>query len=397
MQACTVQSQSVSAGVASSVCLRIDGRAVVQCDGREATVPELESGINYIDFSVGSDVAIFLRSDGQIVQVGPDVSPDEVPYRPEELQEGIRYTQVSAGFAHMVLLRSDGCAVACGENFDGQCDIPEAAEGLHYTQVAAGTQHTVLLQSDGRAVAFGGIVDKVTYGDDGSCNLPEPDEGTFYIQASASDKTALLRSDGCAVVPRDVMSDALGRTLPGNEYYCVLKPNAGITYSQVSAGGTHVVLLQSDGRVVSVGGGNALRLTELEAAGIYTEVSAGQTHTILVRSDGRVVAFGYDVPDGFSSINGVQVGFQTVSVPLMVLNLIVDRSKSTAADRRTLACHAVSGRLLGHADVSLNIRPHRLLHQVARACGVSEHILSLRLFLHGRPLHASKTLAEILI
>jgi hypothetical protein len=43
--------------------------------------------------------------------------------------------------------------VACGDNFDGQRDVPAIEGGAAYTQVAAGIQHTVLLRSDGSAVA----------------------------------------------------------------------------------------------------------------------------------------------------------------------------------------------------------------------------------------------------
>ena len=38
----------------------------------------------------------------------------------------------AAGDAHTVLLRSDGPAVACGSNFDGQCDLPALDGGRTY-------------------------------------------------------------------------------------------------------------------------------------------------------------------------------------------------------------------------------------------------------------------------
>ena len=39
------------------------------------------------------------------------------------------------------------------------------------------------------------------------------------------------------------------------------------------------------------------------------------------------------------------------------------------------------GRLLGHVDVSVSIRPHQLVHQVAGVIGMSQRIVSLKLIL----------------
>merc|ERR1712232_1441652 len=80
---------------------------------------------------------------------------------------------VSAGEYHTVLLRSDGTAVACGQNGDGQCDLPSLEEGQTYAQVSAGKYHTVLLRSDGTAVACG-------RNGDGQCDLPSLEEGQAY-------------------------------------------------------------------------------------------------------------------------------------------------------------------------------------------------------------------------
>ena len=233
-----------------------------------------------------------------------------------------------------MLLRSDGRAVAFGENYNGQCDVPEPVEGIFYTQVAAGNGHTVLLQSDGCAVAFGD-----NEGD--PFDIPEPEAGTCYIQVSALDETALLRSDGCAVVHQDVVRHGHRRTLPGSKY-CVLEPDRGITYSQISAGCHHVVLLQSDGRVVALGGGSPCDLPELEAGVVYTEVSAGQCHTVLLRSDGRVAAVGFNTYDELRITNGVRCGWQTIAPPQMMLQLSAEGIQSAAANRRILACHSVS-------------------------------------------------------
>lgn len=54
------------------------------------------------------------------------------------LERGAIYSQVAAGGAHTVLLPSDGRAATCGDNADGQCDVPE---GTGFAQVAAGMNH----------------------------------------------------------------------------------------------------------------------------------------------------------------------------------------------------------------------------------------------------------------
>merc|ERR1712032_371462 len=61
-----------------------------------------------------------------------------------------------------------------GSNTGGQCNFPALDEGLMYCQVAAGGEHTVLLRSDGAAVACGDNVD-------GQCALPDPEPDLRYV------------------------------------------------------------------------------------------------------------------------------------------------------------------------------------------------------------------------
>merc|ERR1719296_755976 len=85
----------------------------------------------------------------------------------------------SAGTWHSCLICSDGTAVACGDNDDGQCDLPVLEEGATYTQVFTGGLHTVLLRSDGTAGTA------VACGDngDGQCNLPVLEDGVCFVPA----------------------------------------------------------------------------------------------------------------------------------------------------------------------------------------------------------------------
>jgi len=65
----------------------------------------------------------------------------------------------------------------------------------------------------------------------------------------------------------------------------------GVTYTRVATGGSHTVLLRSDGIVVGVGSNDfgQLNLPELPEGVTYVNIGAGYNHTVLLRSDGVVV------------------------------------------------------------------------------------------------------------
>ena len=94
---------------------------------------------------------------------------------------------VATNGRHTVLIRSDGSAVACGDDDNGQCSLPELPEGLTYVQVAAGLRHTVLIRSDGSAVACG-------RNDDGLCSLPVLSEGQTYTPTAAGVRQLILQA-----------------------------------------------------------------------------------------------------------------------------------------------------------------------------------------------------------
>ena len=107
---------------------------------------------------------MLLQSDGKAVACGDNVEgQSNIP----PLHVGTSYTHVSSGYADTVLLRSDGCVVTCGFDSFDECGIriPPLDEETSYIQVAAGDDHTVLLRSDGSAVACG-------HHGSGRCQIP---------------------------------------------------------------------------------------------------------------------------------------------------------------------------------------------------------------------------------
>merc|ERR1711862_202868 len=74
---------------------------------------------------------------------------------------------------------------------------------------------------------------------------------------------------------------------------CSIPPlHEGLTYTQVSAGSGHTVLLKSDGTAVACGDQRELQFSipPLREGLMYTQVAAGDQHTVLLKSDGTVVS-----------------------------------------------------------------------------------------------------------
>ena len=82
-----------------------------------------------------------------------------------------------------------------------------------------------------------------------------------------------------------------------------------MSYTQVSAGSGHSVLLRSDGIAVAVGQNDEgqCNIPLLEDGMSYTDVLAGGLHTLLFRSDGQVVVCGRN-DEGQCNIPSLEAG-----------------------------------------------------------------------------------------
>ena len=281
-----------------TVLLTSDGTAVACGDNEygQCNMPDL-GDLTYAQVAAGSLFTVLIRSDGTAVacgsnswgQCGGDNKFSNCDIIDRGFQQQVvfvgseapgcssecrTYVQVTAGAQHTVFLRSDGTALACGENFSGQCDIP-VPRNLTYTLAAAGNCHTVLLRSDGTAVAFG-----CNYHDQSV--IPDPGDLRYSQIAAGESHTVLLRSDGTVV--------ACGH----NDYgQCSTPDPGGLSYTQVAAGGVHTVLLRSDGTAVACGDNKRGQCNLPDPGDLtYAQVAAGSDHTVLLRSDGTAVACG---------------------------------------------------------------------------------------------------------
>lgn len=163
------------------------------------------------------------------------------------------YTQVSAGgfrtvpYGATVLLRSDGSVVVCGWNWWNkykQCNIPP----MEVTQVSA-VCHTVVL-SDGHVTWLSGHLGAV--GD-----IPPIPPVLLRTGPRAPERFSYTQnSAGRCIIPcfSEVMATLLlGEVvIPADAAFCDWLAR-NMSYSQVSAGQNHTMLLRSDGNAVACG------------------------------------------------------------------------------------------------------------------------------------------------
>ena len=246
---------------------------------------------------------MLLRSNGTAVRFG---CPDNLGLNIPLLPDGLTYTQVVAGSRHIVLLRSDGTVVAHGDNNRNQCTIPALDHGVTYTRIATGCWNTVLLRSDGTAVSSEGesfqLKESEFLPPVEVPWIPELGPGLSYIAAAAgNDHIVLLRSDGTAVsrgyTPPPMCSnllDFMAQPIFASPACDIPVLDEGLTYTQVSAGTYHTVLLKNNGTAVACGNNRfgQCDIPMLDGCLTYTQIAAGGYHTVLLKSNGTAVACG---------------------------------------------------------------------------------------------------------
>ena len=116
----------------------------------------------------------------------------------------------------------------------------------------------------------------------------------------------------------------------------------GISYTQVSAGENHTVLLRSDGNAVACGQNSVGQCTIplLDDGMSYTQVSAGFEHTVLLRSDGRAVACG---ASGRCNLPTPDPGTWYVADVSVGQNLVLQLECARQDDAMLLTCFGLTG------------------------------------------------------
>ncbi|MHA3722318.1 RCC1 domain-containing protein [Leucobacter sp. HY1910] len=252
---------------------------------------------------------------------GPVTGGTEVTIEPPP---GVTFTQVSAGYLHSVARAEDGTAYAWGSNGNGQLgdgtntgsNVPvpvEMPDGVTFTQVSAGVSHSVALALDGTAYTWG-YNGSGQLGDSTTTNrnvpvLVEMPAGVTFTQVSAGNSYSVaLAADGTAYAWGSNGSGQLGDSTATNRNVPVLvEMPAGVTFTQVSAGGSHSVAVAEGGAAYAWGNNFSGQLgdgtntsstvpvpkpVQMPAGVTFTQVSAGYWHSVAVAEGGAAYAWG---------------------------------------------------------------------------------------------------------
>lgn len=191
-------------------------------------------------------------------------------------------TDVAAGWNHVVLLTTDGEVFTFGRGDYGQLGhgdtsnrmIPTLIEhanlsGKTITTVATGLDQTILLADDGSVFTFGrGDLGALGHGDDQNKMVPtildhENLSGKTIIDISGGSHTVLLASDGTVFTFGHGGYGQLGHGDENNKNIPVPIEHdniSGKTITAVEAGIHHTILLANDGSVFTFGQGSLGRL-----------------------------------------------------------------------------------------------------------------------------------------
>jgi alpha-tubulin suppressor-like RCC1 family protein len=244
-------------------------------------------------FSWGQNMISGLAGIGTLPEVhspGPVVSPSVVTW-----------TQVSAGASHSCGVDADGRAYCWGSAANGRIGYGGtnatnpwplrlvSPTGVSWTQISAGTSHSCGVDTDGRAYCWGaGNSGQLGYGSTNATNAwplrVVSSTQISWTQVSASGSHSCgVDTNGRAYCWGVGSNGQLGYggTLAANARPLQVVSPTGISWTQVSAGNAHSCGVDTDGRAYCWGAGNSGQLG-------YGSTSITQPWTLRVVSSSQI-------------------------------------------------------------------------------------------------------------
>lgn len=199
--------------------------------------------------------------DGQVYIAGPVLKNQEA------IKDWQDIVQIAVSDAHIIGLSRSGRVYATGEQSGGQCQI-DGLENVVY--IAAGLSCSAAVMSDGSIRAFGLM-------DENWINGLRMEQNATRISMSPTN-TVILHADGTVSGYGSVVDS-------GGDF------STWVNVTDVSAGGSFVLGLTRNGKVLFMGENNN-GLAEIANLTDAKSVHAGTAHAIVVMKDGTARAAG---------------------------------------------------------------------------------------------------------
>lgn len=281
---------------------QIAGRLAVELTGipDEAAAIEAMSAMSEADIALigarermrpgavaaGGWHTVGLRSDGQVMAIG------RIDEGQCDVEEWSGIVQIAAGALHTVGLRGDGTVVAVGSNEQGQCDVDAWRDVV---EIACGDYATFARFADGTVAAVGypaypGLdawrgVTKLCAGAYMAAGLYG--QGSAYATHPSAQAGSFSNLEDLALTT----GGAVGLTKTGEVSATFPGFPAWRDMAFISAGNHCALGIRADGLVFAhfFRYTDAFDITPFDDA---VAVSAGDTHSVILEADGRVYAFG---------------------------------------------------------------------------------------------------------
>ncbi|HRX70565.1 MAG TPA: DUF4214 domain-containing protein [Candidatus Competibacteraceae bacterium] len=220
----------------------------------------------FIQISAGVFYTCGVQTDGTTVCWGDDWAGQATP-------PAGTFTWVSAGASHTCGLQSSGVVACWGDN---QYDKATPPEGVSYLLLGVAVTGRGVVQSDPNGIACGT-----------ACHAGYAAYMVITLTAISTDDTRFVRWEGgCqGVSPTCTVTMSQTQTVTA-----IFTSASNSPYAQVSAGGSYVCGVKTDGAVACWGANRDGTATPPN--GTFTQVSAGVSHTCGIRTDGTVACWG---------------------------------------------------------------------------------------------------------
>lgn len=317
-----------------------DGRLGDGSEDQASTPQPVSGGLEFAVVTTGRNFSCALTLAGAAYCWGADAfgqlgngDPLDQSLEPDAVAGGLVFHTLSSGVAHSCGLTTSGAAYCWGKtglgrlgNFaataNPQASAPVAVEaaGLTFATISAGGQHTCALTDAGVAYCWG----SAGYGQlgNGFANgdstvqqavpalVHDPDDGpvTYAAISTGGAHTCALTTDGVVYCWGWNSAGQAGNDTA--EYIVkparVYDPDDGpVTFTAISAGGTHACALATDGTAYcwgwnlygQVGNGDEEKKAQPRPAPVYgglrfVSIDAGDLHTCGVTSSGDAYCWG---------------------------------------------------------------------------------------------------------